>query len=289
MAGNCGSLTCSRQDTPITVGSHFGSRRTALQRDQLPSGIGRSALTCEDTCAGAGCEGPSAALAMQEVKDHLQDRNMLLNCGNVELRGFEPLTSCMPYRPVPSLDGARCLPACRLPAMTVAVCGLMSPGAWRRWLPTWLPANPLARLTLPANRTQGRPANAPTVSWRARDEQELQGCSAAVSATTSRIPVTPGPSSTSFEGRNDADSSRTPLRLARRTRPIWQSWEVPALSGLLPPSPAPPGSGCPQLQRPAATGRRRRSLTSARTTAPHGARRTAWKPLVMVMKRVLVG
>ncbi|MEX5635202.1 tyrosine-type recombinase/integrase, partial [Parafrankia sp. FMc2] len=29
---------------------------------------------------------------------------------------------------------------------------------------------------------------------------------------------------------------------------------VPALSGLLPPSPAPPGSGCPQLHRPAATG-----------------------------------
>jgi hypothetical protein len=37
------------------------------------------------------------------------------------------------------------------------------------------------------------------------------------------------------------------------------------LSGLLPPSPAPPGSGCPQLQRPAATGRRRRSLTSTRS------------------------
>ena len=31
------------------------------------------------------------------------------------------------------------------------------------------------------------------------------------------------------------------------TRTIWQYWHVPALSGLLPPSPAPPGSGCPQL------------------------------------------
>ena len=41
--------------------------------------------------------------------------------------------------------------------------------------------------------------------------------------------------------------------------------------GCFPPSPAPPGSGCPQLHRPAATGRRRRSLTSTRTTAPHGA------------------
>ena len=52
----------------------------------------------------------------------------------------------------------------------------------------------------------------------------------------------------------NAGSSRTPLRHARRTRTIWQCWHVPALSGLLPPSPAPPGSGCPQLHRPAATG-----------------------------------
>ncbi|WP_406113114.1 tyrosine-type recombinase/integrase [Kitasatospora purpeofusca] len=51
-----------------------------------------------------------------------------------------------------------------------------------------------------------------------------------------------------------AGSSRTPLRPARRTRTIWQYWPVPALSGLLQPSPASPGSGCPQLHRPAATG-----------------------------------
>ncbi|MFJ1707895.1 tyrosine-type recombinase/integrase [Kitasatospora sp. NPDC088346] len=51
-----------------------------------------------------------------------------------------------------------------------------------------------------------------------------------------------------------AGSSRTPLRPARRTRTIWQYWPVPALSGPLPPSPASPGSGCPQLHRPAATG-----------------------------------
>ena len=116
LPGNSDSHTCSRQDTPITVGSHFGSRRTALQRDRLPSGIGRSALTCEDAFAGTGCEGPSAARAMQEVKDHLRDRNMSLTCGNVELRGFEPLTPCMPMhaatlecpvgiRPVPCGNG----------------------------------------------------------------------------------------------------------------------------------------------------------------------------------------
>ena len=82
-----------------------------------------------------------------------------------------------------------------------------------------------------------------------------------------------------IKGVSHAGSSRTPLRLARRTRPIWQYQDAPALSGPLPPSPAPSGSGCPQLQRPAATGHRRRSLTSTRTTAPHGARRKARKPL----------
>src|SRR5829696_10449866 len=57
-----------------------------------------------------------------------------------------------------------------------------------------------------------------------------------------------------FEGLCDAGSSRTPLRHACRTRTVWQYRHAPALSGLLPPSPAPPGSGCPQLHRPAATG-----------------------------------
>jgi hypothetical protein len=42
--------------------------------------------------------------------------------------------------------------------------------------------------------------------------------------------------------------------------------------GCLPPSPASPGSGCPQLHRPAATGRRWRSLTPTRFMAPRGAR-----------------
>jgi hypothetical protein len=58
--------------------------------------------------------------------------------------------------------------------------------------------------------------------------------------------------------------------------PSGSTGHVPALSGLLPPFPAPPGSGCPQLHRPAATGRRRRSLTSTRTTAPRCA---GWRSL----------
>ena len=46
--------------------------------------------------------------------------------------------------------------------------------------------------------------------------------------------------------------------------PSGSTRHVPALSGLLPPSPAPPGSGCPQLHQPAAAGQRRRSFTSTR-------------------------
>ena len=49
----------------------------------------------------------------------------------------------------------------------------------------------------------------------------------------------------------------TPSHRAHRARAVWQYRPAPALSGLLPPSPAPPGSGCPQLHQPAATGQRR--------------------------------
>ncbi len=62
-----------------------------------------------------------------------------------------------------------------------------------------------------------------------------------------------------------------PSDLACRTRPVWQYQTVPALSGLLPPSPAFPGSGCPQLRHAAATTPRRRSLTSTRCHAPRDA------------------
>ena len=51
-----------------------------------------------------------------------------------------------------------------------------------------------------------------------------------------------------FEGRNNAGSSRTPLRLARRTRTIWQYWHTPALSGLLPTLP-----GTTQVRLPSAS------------------------------------
>ena len=60
--------------------------------------------------------------------------------------------------------------------------------------------------------------------------------------------------------------SRMPFRHARHTRVVW-STDTPWLCrGRLPPIPAPPGAGCPQLHRPAATGRRGRSLTSTQST-----------------------
>jgi hypothetical protein len=66
-------------------------------------------------------------------------------------------------------------------------------------------------------------------------------------------------------GALTADFSRAPSHLACRTRAVWQCQRVPSLSELLPPSPAPPGSGFPQLHRAAATARRRSPSTSARS------------------------
>jgi hypothetical protein len=58
-----------------------------------------------------------------------------------------------------------------------------------------------------------------------------------------------------FRIRTHAGSSRTPLRHPCRTHTIWQSWRVPALSGLLPPILAPPGQeSAPSFTVPAATG-----------------------------------
>ena len=70
-----------------------------------------------------------------------------------------------------------------------------------------------------------------------------------------------------------AGSSRTPSRLARRTRTIWQYWHDPTLSGLLPPSPAPPEIRLP----PASPGRCDGPATKVShlhsvTQAPRGAR-----------------
>jgi hypothetical protein len=54
----------------------------------------------------------------------------------------------------------------------------------------------------------------------------------------------------SLEGLHNTGFSRTPFCLASRAQTVWQYRPVPSLSGLLPPSPASPGSRCP----PASTG-----------------------------------
>ena len=72
----------------------------------------------------------------------------------------------------------------------------------------------------------------------------------------------PGPDPPDFEpvrvlrGFNHWFTCVTPLCLACRTQAIWRYWPVPALSGLLPPDAASPGSGCPPLHRTAATAQR---------------------------------
>ena len=63
-----------------------------------------------------------------------------------------------------------------------------------------------------------------------------------------------------------------PLRLACRARAIRRCSRDPALSGLLPPSSAAPGSGCPQLPQGRCDGLSARSLTPPDKTAPRGAR-----------------
>ena len=66
----------------------------------------------------------------------------------------------------------------------------------------------------------------------------------------------------------------TPSELARRTRIVWSCRHVPPLSGLLPPSPAFPGSGCPQLHQAAATACWRSRFTS--TWSSGASWRTKW-------------
>jgi hypothetical protein len=77
-------------------------------------------------------------------------------------------------------------------------------------------------------------------------------------------PYPPGLSWRTLKRRNAAGFSRIPSRFAHRAQPIRQCQADATLSRLLPPSPATPGSGCPQLHPTAATARRRRSSTSIR-------------------------
>ena len=103
-----------------------------------------------------GPSGEHALACMQEVKDHLYDRNMPFNCKNVELRGFEPLTSCMPYKPEPWLDVAEAA----LPAASIAACRWTWPDIAARLLPVLLPhrvSQAPRRRQAPPRKTEPKP------------------------------------------------------------------------------------------------------------------------------------
>jgi len=60
-------------------------------------------------------------MTCRKSKIIFQDHNVPLTCENVELRGFEPLTFCMPYKSLSFRNVAGCGPAssfnrCTLPA-----------------------------------------------------------------------------------------------------------------------------------------------------------------------------
>jgi hypothetical protein len=80
-------------------------------------------------------------------------------------------------------------------------------------------------------------------------------------------PDPPGSSRCVFE-RRKTSVPRVCLSATLATPASSGSTDTPWLCrGRLPPVPAPPETGCPQLHRPAATGRRRRSLTSTQSTS----------------------
>jgi hypothetical protein len=106
----------------------------------------------------------------------------------------------------------------------------------------------------PAASPRVRRSLSPQPPWRLVPTAAGVPCHNTRQVRAASSPDPPGSSWRRIKGMSHAGSSRTPLRHACRTQTIWQCWPVPALSGLLPPSPTPPGSGCPQLHRPAATG-----------------------------------
>ena len=121
-------------------------------------------------------------------------------------------------------------------------------------------------------------------------------------------PWPPGPTSASQPGSSPSRRSRTSAHRARpisaRLEPVYLSKDVitlvprvllfvtlaepapsgspgyvSALSGLLPPSPAPPGSGCPQLHRPCCDRSGGEGLSPPlKSSAPRGARGLRYSP-----------
>jgi hypothetical protein len=140
--------------------------------------------------------------------------------------------------------------------------------------PTWTAGREGGRKTVPTftiNRSTGSvPSYSPAASPRVRRRpspwppgRQPQPASESPSHAAGRACAAARPRSARFRAGFSlagvpplVPAIRTPSRLACRARAVWQCRPVPSLSGLLPPSPAPPGSGCPQLHRAAATTQR---------------------------------
>jgi hypothetical protein len=141
--------------------------------------------------------------------------------------------------------------------------------------PGWFPRSPCVdrrdgRPALPLQHRHeyaaGAPRGLPTDCIRSASESPAASsrpaCAASRPGSTRFVPVS------RLRGFDHWFTLVTPLRLARRARAVWWCRPAPPSSGLLPPSPALPGSGCPRLRRAAATARRRSPFISARS---HGA------------------
>lgn len=183
-----------------------------------------------------------------------------------------PLPTCCPPSPCTRLSRART--TTRTPPRPDAV-------NRRRACPSpdWMPGGEGDTRALPTfttiRSTSEPPSSTPAASPRLRRRPSTWPPHRRVdpvSESPPRIAATctaPGPYPPDWSRHNDygasgTDSSRTASRLACRTRTVWQYQHVPALSGPLSPLRASPRPGCPQLLRPAATGRRQGSPTPAR-------------------------
>jgi hypothetical protein len=124
------------------------------------------------------------------------------------------------------------------------------------------PTRPLRhRRGYPAARHRGLPSVPPTC--RGVPRLRYEGDRVRVASG----PDPPGSSRCVFERRRTS-VSRVCLSVTLATPASSGSTDTSWLcQGRLPPIPAPPETGCPQLHRPAATGRRRRSLTSTQSTS----------------------
>ena len=181
-----------------------------------------------------------------------------------------PAASLCPFALWPAFPDLRLLRALRHdPPPTADDAPARRPKAGgRRWVASHVHCHPVDEVgaqLYPGSLARGTPqpfslASSPATTYRlrSRSPQPRRACTAH-RPTSARLEPARRLRSV------NAGSSRTPSRLACRTRPVWQCRPVPALSGLLPPSRTSPRSGCPQLRRPAATDRRRGPSIPARS------------------------